>query len=52
MAIGFVLLIVPGLILLTWWALIAPVVYFDLREIEAADRAAQAAAAERPAATT
>jgi hypothetical protein len=76
-AIGLILLIVPGLIVLTWWAVVAPVIvieragiieafgrsrrlvdgngwivlaapimYFDLREIEADDRAAQAAAAE------
>ena len=76
-AIGLILLIVPGLIVLTWWAVVAPVIvieragiieafgrsrrlvdgngwmvlaapimYFDLREIEADDRAARAAAAE------
>lgn len=32
-AIGFFLLIVPGLILLTWWALIVPVIVFERRDI-------------------
>ena len=32
-AIGLVLLIVPGLILLTWWALIAPVIVVERRGI-------------------
>jgi hypothetical protein len=32
-AVGFVLLIVPGLILLTWWCLIVPVVVIEGRQI-------------------
>jgi hypothetical protein len=43
---------IAGVIVKPLGALAAPIMYFDLREIEAADRAAQAAAAERHAATT
>jgi hypothetical protein len=32
-AIGFVLLIVPGLILLTWWCLIVPVIVFEGKRV-------------------
>ena len=32
-AVGFVLLIVPGLILLTWWCLIVPVVVLEERRV-------------------
>jgi hypothetical protein len=32
-AIGFVLLIVPGLILLTWWCLIAPVIVLEGKRV-------------------
>src|ERR1700745_444775 len=32
-AIGFVLLIVPGLILLTWWCLIAPVIVLERKKV-------------------
>jgi uncharacterized protein YqhQ len=32
-ALGFVLLIVPGLILLTWWCLIAPVIVLEKKHI-------------------
>src|SRR3954447_25433854 len=35
-AVGLVLLIVPGLILLTWWALIAPVVVIERPGVGAA----------------
>jgi hypothetical protein len=32
-ALGFVLLIVPGLILLTWWCLIAPVIVLEKKHV-------------------
>jgi hypothetical protein len=32
-ALGFVLLIVPGLILLTWWCLIAPVIVLERKKV-------------------
>ena len=32
-ALGFVLLIVPGLILLTWWCLIAPVIVLEKKRV-------------------
>ena len=32
-AVGFVLLIVPGLILLTWWCLIVPVIVFEGKRV-------------------
>src|SRR5262249_47729501 len=32
-AVGFVLLIVPGLILLTWWCLIAPVIVLEGKHV-------------------
>ena len=32
-ALGFVLLIVPGLILLTWWCLIAPVIVLEKKQV-------------------
>lgn len=35
-ALGFVLLVVPGLILLTWWAVVAPVVVMERPGITAA----------------
>ena len=37
-AIGFLLLIVPGLILLTWWAVVAPVVVIERRGLDAFGR--------------
>jgi hypothetical protein len=37
-ALGFVLLIVPGLILLTWWAVVAPVVVIERRGLDAFGR--------------
>jgi hypothetical protein len=35
-AIGFVLLVVPGLILLTWWCLIVPVIVLEGKAVGAA----------------
>lgn len=35
-ALGFVLLVVPGLVLLTWWAVVAPVVVMERPAITAA----------------